>query len=536
MKILDIFKKRPPEWNQLTDSKRNHITSLLSKTIKNMAGARYKIVSGSDQLQREQGVIEKKGEDDILDQIKRGKLLDLTRNAVRNNSMFNTILKQFDLQGVGTVGGKVIINLEDDKYSKDVKKEFSKWTRNADFFDGLNLNTILKLVLKTEIIGGDLVILFDDNLINDSGRILIYEPDEIGDTDEKEVKKRYGDKSFQKQGRVYTQYGQFQGVIVSRSQRGEKIFDSKQCYFLKKDPNGSIFDDKWLMPRNIFRVKQGRGITPMSSSLSTIIDLNDYIGFELAAAKKNSQTLGMITNDKIVEKVNMPTAFDSDTDFSDMTDEEIEQVAKDVEDTTDETTVSLDQIKAAGVIYQQLPDGYKLDLLDTKHPNPNSIEFVKWLSVMSGGPLGLSSVYSTLKVDSSYTAFRGEQLMSQPTFEESQKFLENICDWIFFRWSNWAIRKGIIENKFNENWIQNISWEWPQLRDVDRVKEQNAIALQLKNNTGSYREVFGSNWRDELRQIAEEKKFMKELGLVHPSDVTVSGAVIEQNDEKNLDN
>ena len=29
---------------------------------------------------------------------------------------------------------------------------------------------------------------------------------------------------------------------------------------------------------------------------------------------------------------------------------------------------------------------------------------------------------------------------------------------------------------------------------------------------------------------------MNELGLVHPSDVTVSGAVIEQNDEKNLDN
>ena len=49
-----------------------------------------------------------------------------------------------------------------------------------------------------------------------------------------------------------------------------------------------MFDSFWLMPRNVFRVAQGRGISPLTSSLATILDLEDLCGFEIAAAKKNA--------------------------------------------------------------------------------------------------------------------------------------------------------------------------------------------------------------------------------------------------------
>ena len=62
-------------------------------------------------------------------------------------------------------------------------------------------------------------------------------------------------------------------------------------YLLERDPDASMFDSKWLMPRNVFREAQGRGISPMSSSLATVLDLEDLCGFELAAAKKNSQVI-----------------------------------------------------------------------------------------------------------------------------------------------------------------------------------------------------------------------------------------------------
>ena len=116
-------------------------------------------------------------------------MLDLARNATRNSSTFNGILKQFDLNAIGTKGGKAIFDFEN---AEGIKAQFAKWTRDADFFDGLSFNTLLKLILKTYILGGDMVLMFDDGLIEDSGKLVIYEPDEIGNTTPEAVASHYG--------------------------------------------------------------------------------------------------------------------------------------------------------------------------------------------------------------------------------------------------------------------------------------------------------------------------------------------------------
>ena len=113
-------------------------------------------------------------------------MLDLARNAARNSSTLTSILKQLDVNVVGTKGGKCIT---EDEALKDA---FSEWTRNADFFDGLSFNTLLKLILKTRVLGGDVVLLFDDGLIEDSGKILMYEPDEIGNSTDAAIAQHYG--------------------------------------------------------------------------------------------------------------------------------------------------------------------------------------------------------------------------------------------------------------------------------------------------------------------------------------------------------
>lgn len=289
--MFGLFKKQAPTWENLTTDQKKLVTSKIAKSINAMAGARYKVVSGFDEWQREQGQTEYKGEDEILSQYRRGRMLDLTRNATRNSPTFNGILKQFDLNAIGTKGGKAIFNFENLDLARTVKAEFAKWTREADFFDGLNFNTVLKLILKTYILGGDMVLLFDDGLVEDSGKLLIYEPDEIGNTTDKALKSHFGANAHQSLGRVYNGNSRFIGAIVSRSQRGMDVFDPSKCYFLKRDPDASIFDNIWLMPRNVFRVAQGRGVSPMSSSLATVLDLEDLCGFELAAAKKNSQVI-----------------------------------------------------------------------------------------------------------------------------------------------------------------------------------------------------------------------------------------------------
>lgn len=144
-------------------------------------------------------------------------MLDLARNAVRNSSALNTILKQFDLNVVGCAGGKAIFNFKDTTLADYYREKFANYTRNVDFFDRLNLNTVLKVLLKTMIIGGDSVLLFDDGLIEDSGRLIIYEPDEIGNIPVSKLKQVYGRLATQSQGRVYNGNGRFIGVCVSRS-------------------------------------------------------------------------------------------------------------------------------------------------------------------------------------------------------------------------------------------------------------------------------------------------------------------------------
>lgn len=62
------------------------------KVIRYKARGKYRVVDGIGQTMIEPSSPENRSEDEILDTTKRARLLDLTRNLVRNSSLFNTIL------------------------------------------------------------------------------------------------------------------------------------------------------------------------------------------------------------------------------------------------------------------------------------------------------------------------------------------------------------------------------------------------------------------------------------------------------------
>lgn len=438
-------------------------------------------------------------------------MLDLARNAARNSSTLNAILKQLDVNVVGTTGGKCITD------NDLLKTSFAKWTRNADFFDGLSLNTLLKLILKTQVLGGDVVLLFDDGLVEDSGKILLYEPDEIGNSSDAAVQQYYGKRARQSLGRVYSGNGRFIGAIVSRSQRGVVEFDPAKSYFLKCDPDASFYDSMWIMPRNVYRIAQGRGVAPLASSLASILDLEDLCGFELAASKKNSQTIGQVLVDAQQEETQPPSPFGEDVDFSQMTDEEVEQYAKEVQE---ERVVSFERLRGAGVQYDVMPEGAHMELFDTKHPNGQIAEFIDFLAGKASASFGLSRAFATMNADES--TFKAQQLMSWPAIIEAQKSLEQICDWILWRWSRWASKKGIIGRIPDED-VTNVFWEWPRLLDADESSSQDANEKKLRNMTGSYKEVLGNNWKEKLEQIKDEIDWCKKNNLPHPAFSMCSG-------------
>ena len=516
--MFGFFKKasKSKDWKDLSHSQKQMVTKKIVKALQ--SGPRYKLVSGTDQWQRERGMTEHRDEDEILNVYGRGKMIDLARNATRNSSTFNAILKQFDLNAIGQKGGKAIFNFDN---AQPIKDAFSRWTREADFFDGLPFNTVLKLILKTYMLGGDMVLMFDDGLIEDSGKLVIYEPDEIGSTTDAAIAQHYGAYARQSLGRVYNSNGRFIGAVVSRSQRGADVFDPLKSYFLRRDPDASMFDSFWMMPRNVFRVAQGRGITPLTTSLATILDLEDLCGFEIAAAKKNAQTLAQVLQETSAstEDEVLPSAFEDGTDFENMTDEQIEAAVKQ-EQQSNVQTMALDRVNAAGAIYQVMPEGYKMELLDTKHPNSNTPDFIKWLAGRSAAPFGLTQQFATLQ--SAGDSFKAEQLMTWPAFYEAQKFLEQICDWTIYRWSLWAIKRGII-NSIPNDFVEHVDWSWPKMLDADENAHEDAAEKKLRNMTGSYRDELGPDWKEKLLAIKDEIDWFKQNNLPHPAFSMISG-------------
>lgn len=180
----------------------------------------YKIVDGWGSTQIAPSSPEDRTEDQILDHSKRAKLLDLTRNLVRNSSLFNTILGQLSTNVVSSCGGKVLLNFADEELNKNLRKYFSDFTRNADFYTGDTFNKFLKRVLREYVVGGGCVLVFDDGLIEDSGKVLLFESEEIVGTSQDAIELHYGKGCYQSQGKVFSPNGRHIGTVVSRSQRG----------------------------------------------------------------------------------------------------------------------------------------------------------------------------------------------------------------------------------------------------------------------------------------------------------------------------
>lgn len=184
--------------------------------------------------------------------------------------------------------------------------------------------------------------------------------------------------------------------------------------------------------------------------------------------------------------------------------------------------MSLDQMRTAGAIYQTLPPGYRMELLDTSRPNPNVPDFVRFLASRTSGSLGLAEIFATM--DPTGGDFRSAQVLSWPAFMEMQKFLERTCDWLLYRFALWAARKNLLDySGLPPRWLHQVQWQWPTMTSSDEQAHENALATRFRNLTGSYMDEFGSEWKQKLIQIRDEIDWCKANNVPHPSFAMLSG-------------
>lgn len=514
-------------WSQLNDAERHLVARKIAGAALELGcrahfGKGYEAVTSPFSEGRRPAVIESHGEDKILPSAKRNKLINLHRDMMRNSPTRVTQDQQIRVNVVGSVGGKLYASFpaEFKDAAAAVMEYFNtKWFRRAEFTFRENFNWILKTALTAQDANGNVVLVFDDGILsgkNGTGRIRGFEGDEIGNVPKLEdyfPKKGY----TQSQGFVYNELGMFTGCFVSSSQRdnvqrGKSTLDPKLGLLkLELDP----FDDdalvNWIVLGDMRRFNQGRAVSPITAAITCLIDLHETAASEAQAAKINAQLVGQILQDANSDEGPEDSAFDD------------EQEVPEGKSLPKEVKFSTKELKSIGAHFDQMPPGMKIDLLRTERPNPNMPQYIEFLTGLVGGTRGLARVYATLKAQTSYTAFRGEQAMTKPSFEEAQKDLERkVCDWAAKCVISRAVKMGIIKEKLPDGWDRMLTFRWPKMPEIDEVKAQTALSLKLKNGVTSLTRELGPG---ECEKIVEERRREKELfesaGLVYQGEAEV---------------
>lgn len=500
----------------------------------------YAAVWGNTQLNRKWVMAETQGETGQLTASERNRLIAFARNTARNSDKLESILAATARGTIGTEGGKCIVTMPDgyQDAQRQIQSAFASWAAECDYFDGASLHDMLKWVLRALLTAGDLVLVFDNRVTReDTGKVIFFEGDTVGNLAEGDFKSALGDKYTQHQGILKTQNGQTVGVIVSVAQRGQteyRLFDRngrRAAWTLVKPADVKWADSLFTILRNFHRPNQIRGYSPLWSGMTTISDSADLQNFEIQSAKKNSQTLAVVEQaDAEVGEGGLAAEIDPDATAPEAVDEsDLTQEAA-VAEAMQQQHLDLDSVTASGCLYDVLPPSCKMQLLDTPRPNMNVTAFAEYLSRSASWAAGLSSLYATGKSDSSYSAAMAEFLLADQTFTDEWKRLERqFLDWIFNNWSKRAQARGEIpaDDQLPDNWRHDcVQWARANLRALNPVDEQNATALGLKNLTKNYHELLGPEWKRKLTETAEELDFIKSLGIPDPRLQTAAGAII----------
>ena len=500
----------------------------------------YKTVYGPDQANRAWTSPEVGDECAQVTASERNRLIALARNAARNSEHLEGVLHQLEVNVIGVEGGKAVFSFPAGYESAEetIREAFASWAQEAEYFDDGSLQDILKRLLRTQLIGGDCVLVFDWDLTSsNSGQVIAFEPDCIGDLDKHDFDHLFADKGYtQHQGIIKNANGKTIGVVVSWSQRGQTSYHLTHggkvaAWALTKPDDQRWHDAPFIIFRGMTRFNQCRGSSRLWCGLGTVEDLSNLQGYELQTAKKGAQLFGQVLQEQEQTEADLGD-LDPDAQAPVNVAGEQDPTATTVADEGDDAQpLDLEAIDGAGTLYDVMPPGVKMELFDTKHPNDKLVEFSKWLHGGVAFALGLGNVHASGKADSSYSAAMAEMLISQAEFrDEFHKLKTGFLDWLFNNWSRRAQALGLIptDDALPPHWRRTcVKWQEPPKRAINPVDEQNALNSGLKNGTVLYRDKLGPDWRTKLAAFAEEIEYCREHGIPHPALQTASGQVID---------
>jgi capsid protein len=463
--------------------------------------------------QRRQPVRETKNEDAIMDMRKRGLACNIGRDLERNFAAARGILHQFRVNVVGSLG-KIQVNVDG---GQDAADWFNgEWARDCDFRDDLHWSTCCQNVVASCMREGDILSVFDDGALENSGKLLHWEADQVTNLKDDVFQSwpEYKDGMVQENGIVRDRVGKVLGYFAT-GKRGLSVIDKLE------DVTFYPRQTAWLV-KNPWRLNQGRGVGSMLTSATNFQDLYEILVKELQSAKVAASLAGKVKRSDAV------TDWDDPGSAPEYLPENMGKATTTVDaeaaNSSDPTETNYERFEAlTGGIMEYLDSKDEFELMDIDRPNVHLAEFIEAVLGHAGASVGLARAYTLLRADSSYTSFRGDMVLSWATFYMMQKWLErSYADRVARRAIAWGMSRGRF-SKLPAGWERSISWQWPVMPNVDELKEEMARRMALKNGSTNYAEILGPNWRQLLTAYGEQFNEIVRLGLPLSITESISG-------------
>jgi capsid protein len=249
-----------------------------------------------------------------------------------------------------------------------------------------------------------------------------------------------------------------------------------------------------------WRLNQYRGTSDLFSVVADLLDVYEMRAKELQSAKVAASLGGVITEQ---DQTSGPAVSDPRLDPNQY------KTDADAAAATVTTTTSgdplYDRLEAlTGGYTQYLRKGDKFELVDPKRPNINAIGFIDAIVKSAGSAFGMARCYSTMEAQASYTAFRGEMVMTWVMFEYWQKWLERYAqDWQAVRALRFGMDTGRIP-QLPDGWEGALAWTHPKMPSVNPLVDQQTFLAALKNGATSLENELGPGWRDTVGELAVE--------------------------------
>jgi len=491
--------------------------------------------SGSGNKRRKSSV-ETKGEtgkQGILNPFDRLNALNLCRDAVRNYSSAKSIEHQLKVNIIGP-SPKIQVNTGDE-FGKEVTDWFNTdWAKDCDFRQERRLAKLAQLVVAGRKREGDLLTVFDDNMIKDSGKILFYESDLICDVSGDAADKIKEKKWTQTDGIISDEWGREVGYVTTH-RRGMSSVPEADATIWTRDPDDKDANMVKLI-REDYRLIQGRGISPMLSAISDFLDCYEMRSKELQSAKVAASMYASVKRKEAETDFDDPR-FDPDNENPSDQDDSYDPDASTLPEDQDEPATYEALEKLTGGYTNYLDKEDEIEFPDINRPNVAMKEFLDYVMDQGGSVFGFAHAYTRLKADTSYTAFRGDMILTWVSIYADQKDMEHdFLDWVAVRAIRWNMRKNGFKNEAPEGWEKTISWNLPKIPYIDELKERKAHSEGLKNGELKYSDILGPDWQKHFEQYSKELEAARGLGLPLNVFETKAGAPAEENENENRGN